>query len=199
MINFLKYHRYNHICQYLFLAEFFLLVLINVFISAVLFPVCASWYFQLVHAEIRVSWFGAVFSILTPGTVFRLKYSSSTVFVYLNSFFFFLVKRPIGIDPIKGVGTAYEGQVKVPKPGGIRKGWMDQFVVVCDFKLFLYDNLPSRNNQPSLSVSQVFDMRWVDCNLQCVKKSTARIIANYKYNILASLPFSRNCILKSLH
>ncbi|ELU12542.1 hypothetical protein CAPTEDRAFT_156898 [Capitella teleta] len=69
------------------------------------------------------------------------------------------IKRPIGIDPTKGVGTAYEGYVRIPRHGGIRKGWVRQFVVVCDFKLFLYDINPDRNNQATSVVNQVIDMR----------------------------------------
>ena len=51
--------------------------------------------------------------------------------------------------------------LQIPKPGGIRKGWSRQFVVVCDFKLFLYDTMPERaNHAASNIVGQVIDMRW---------------------------------------
>lgn len=64
-------------------------------------------------------------------------------------------KRPLGIDPTRGIGTAYEGYVKVPKLGAVKRGWVRQFVVVCDFKLFLYDISADRSALPSVHVTQV--------------------------------------------
>lgn len=68
-------------------------------------------------------------------------------------------KRPLGIDPTRGIGTAYEGYLRVPKPGGVKKGWSRQFVVVCDFKIFLYDLSPDRTAQPTIGIACILDMR----------------------------------------
>uniref|UniRef100_A0A452UFU0 Serine/threonine-protein kinase MRCK alpha n=1 Tax=Ursus maritimus TaxID=29073 RepID=A0A452UFU0_URSMA len=68
-------------------------------------------------------------------------------------------KGPLGIDPQKGIGTAYEGHVRIPKPAGVKKGWQRALAVVCDFKLFLYDVAEGKASQPSVVVSQVIDMR----------------------------------------
>lgn len=94
-----------------------------------------------------------------------------TCFLLQKNVFDFTAKRPLGIDPTRGIGTAYEGYVKVPKMGGVKKGWVRQFVVVCDFKLFLYDISPDRNALPSVYVSQVLDMRDEEFSVSSVRDS----------------------------
>uniref|UniRef100_W4VRQ2 non-specific serine/threonine protein kinase n=1 Tax=Corethrella appendiculata TaxID=1370023 RepID=W4VRQ2_9DIPT len=80
-------------------------------------------------------------------------------------------KRPLGIDPTRGIGTAYEGYVKVPKLGAVKRGWIRQFVVVCDFKLFLYDITADRSALPSVHVAQVLDMRDPEFSVSSVRES----------------------------
>ncbi|XP_073683638.1 serine/threonine-protein kinase MRCK alpha-like [Garra rufa] len=88
-------------------------------------------------------------------------------------------KGPLGIDPQKGIGTAYEGHVKVPKPLGVKKGWQRAIAVVCDFKLFLYDLPEGKAAQPGVVVNQVIDMRDEDFSVSSVLASDV-IHANMK-------------------
>ncbi|XP_067877745.1 serine/threonine-protein kinase MRCK alpha-like [Heterodontus francisci] len=67
--------------------------------------------------------------------------------------------RSLGIDPIKGTGTAFEGFVSVPKPTGVKKGWHRAYAVLCDFKIFIYETVESRGSQSSAVVTHVFDLR----------------------------------------
>lgn len=89
----------------------------------------------------------------------------------------------VRLDPQRGIGTAYSGFVRIPRPGGVRKGWVRVYVVVCDFKLFIYDNnldgsnstlsnsglvggpmghredYTNANSNSSVSVSRIIDLR----------------------------------------
>ncbi|CAD5111369.1 DgyrCDS685 [Dimorphilus gyrociliatus] len=68
------------------------------------------------------------------------------------------LQRPKGIDPVKGVGTAYEALLQIPKPdGGVKKGWIRLYVVVCDYKLFLFEL--NANGDPTNLLLNVIDMR----------------------------------------
>ncbi|XP_009993086.1 PREDICTED: serine/threonine-protein kinase MRCK alpha isoform X2 [Chaetura pelagica] len=88
-------------------------------------------------------------------------------------------KGPLGIDPQKGIGTAYEGHVRVPKPAGVKKGWQRALAIICDFKLFLYDVAEGKASQPSVIVSQVIDMRDEEFSVSSVLASDV-IHANRK-------------------
>lgn len=67
----------------------------------------------------------------------------------------------------------------MPKPGGVKKGWIRQYVVVCDFKLFLYDISPDRSALPAVHVSQILDMRDEEFEVSSVRESDV-IHANKK-------------------
>jgi len=67
-------------------------------------------------------------------------------------------KLPFGIDIHHGVGTACEGWIKIPKPGGVRRGWQRAYAIVCDFKVFLHE--PSNDiHAPAVAATHIFDIR----------------------------------------
>ncbi|XP_045916724.1 serine/threonine-protein kinase MRCK beta isoform X1 [Micropterus dolomieu] len=68
-------------------------------------------------------------------------------------------KRPQGIDVQRGIGTAYKGYVRIPKPSGVKKGWQRAFAVVSDCKLFLYDVPEGKSTQPGVVAGLVLDLR----------------------------------------
>ncbi|XP_056619856.1 serine/threonine-protein kinase MRCK alpha isoform X4 [Triplophysa dalaica] len=85
----------------------------------------------------------------------------------------------LGIDTQRGIGTAYEGHLRVPKPTGVKKGWQRVWAVVCDFKLFLYELGEGKGAQPGVIVNQVIDMRDEEFSASSVLESDV-IHANKK-------------------
>lgn len=88
-------------------------------------------------------------------------------------------KGKLGIDTQRGIGTAYEGHLRVPKPTGVKKGWQRVWAVVCDFKLFLYELGEGKGAQPGVMVNQVIDMRDEEFSASSVLESDV-IHANKK-------------------
>ncbi|XP_015260578.1 PREDICTED: serine/threonine-protein kinase MRCK beta-like [Cyprinodon variegatus] len=80
-------------------------------------------------------------------------------------------KRPQGIDVQRGIGTAYKGYVKIPKPSGVKKGWQRAFAVASDCKLFLYDIPEGKSTQPGVAASLVLDLRDEDLSVSSVLAS----------------------------
>uniref|UniRef100_A0A8C5N8P7 non-specific serine/threonine protein kinase n=1 Tax=Gouania willdenowi TaxID=441366 RepID=A0A8C5N8P7_GOUWI len=88
-------------------------------------------------------------------------------------------KRPQGLDVQRGIGTAYKGYVRVPKPSGVKRGWQRALAVVSDCKLFLYDVPEGKTTQPGPGASLVLDLRDEDLSVSSVLASDV-IHANRK-------------------
>ncbi|XP_042296815.1 serine/threonine-protein kinase MRCK gamma isoform X2 [Sceloporus undulatus] len=69
------------------------------------------------------------------------------------------LQKTLGVNPANGTGTAFEGFLSVPKPSGVKKGWQKAFVVVSDFKIFLFDVPEGKTSQCDVAAMHVTDMR----------------------------------------
>lgn len=83
-------------------------------------------------------------------------------------------KLPFGIDVHHGVGTACEGWIKIPKPGGVRRGWQRAYAIVCDFKVFLHEPSNEDIHTPAPASTHIFDIR--DQNFEVSKVTSHDVI-----------------------
>eukprot|EP00731_Ephydatia_muelleri_P030003 Em0021g526a len=75
-------------------------------------------------------------------------------------------KLPFGIDVQHGVGTACEGWIQVPKPGGVRKGWQRAYAIVCDLKIFVHEPGAEDIHVPAVASQYIFDIRDANFNVK---------------------------------
>ncbi|CAB1340557.1 unnamed protein product, partial [Coregonus sp. 'balchen'] len=105
-------------------------------------------------------------------------------------------KRPLGIDVQRGIGTAYKGFVRIPKPTGVKKGWQRAYSVVCDCKLFLYEVPEGKSTQPGVVASQVLDLRDEEFSVSSVLASD--VIHATRKDVTSSLLSSPVCAVSLL-
>lgn len=88
-----------------------------------------------------------------------------------------------GVDFNRGIGTLMVGLLKIPKLGGVKKGWIEHHVYLSNARLFV---CPIVDNKPSIIPSQVIDIK--DPNFYVSKVSESDVIHASKKDI--------PCILK---
>jgi hypothetical protein len=54
------------------------------------------------------------------------------------------------LDIHRGSGTAFQGVLNIPKPQGVRKGWVKQFGVISGNRFFMY-GFGDQGRQPLVS------------------------------------------------
>jgi len=88
-----------------------------------------------------------------------------------------------GVDFARGIGTLMVGLLKIPKLGGVKKGWIDHHVYLSNARLFV---CPIHDNKPSIIPSQIIDIK--DPNFSVSKVTESDVIHASKKDI--------PCILK---
>lgn len=61
-----------------------------------------------------------------------------------------------GVDFTRGIGTLMQGHLKIPKAGGVKKGWIEHHVFLSDARLFV---CPLVDQKPSLNPVLIIDIR----------------------------------------
>ena len=69
---------------------------------------------------------------------------------------------------------------QVPRVGGVRKGWIKQYVILCSYKLLFYDEDPERRDQPSTVTKTILDIWWVLENISLCSYYVFWTIISYR-------------------
>jgi hypothetical protein len=72
------------------------------------------------------------------------------------------------VEFIRSYGASMQGNLKVPKIGGVKKGWQDHFVFLSNARLFVF---PIIDNRPSLVPAQIIDIRDPQFSISSVNES----------------------------
>jgi serine/threonine-protein kinase MRCK len=75
------------------------------------------------------------------------------------------------VDFVRGVGTLIQGHLKMPKVGGVKKGWQDNYVFLSNSRLFIYPINDGAGAKPSLIPSQIIDIRNPDFSVSSVTEA----------------------------
>ena len=62
-----------------------------------------------------------------------------------------------GVNFAQGMGTIMQGHLRVPKPGGVKKGWQDHYVFLSNARLFVHPMVEAA--RPSLAPALIVDIR----------------------------------------
>ncbi|PAA51229.1 hypothetical protein BOX15_Mlig002375g1 [Macrostomum lignano] len=75
---------------------------------------------------------------------------------------------PYAITNDTGAGTVKDGAVRLPKPGGIRKGWVRHWLSLSDLKLVFFEF--SEKGTPLINAARVIDLRQPQVSVQPVSE-----------------------------
>ncbi len=74
-----------------------------------------------------------------------------------------------GVDFNKGIGTLMKGNLKIPKPGGVKKGWTEHYVFLSNARLFICPIID--NSKAGVIPVQIVDIRDTQFNVSDVNES----------------------------
>ncbi|RDD42637.1 Serine/threonine-protein kinase MRCK beta [Trichoplax sp. H2] len=115
------------------------------------------------------------------------------------------------IDNTEVEGKAYDGIIRVPKPGGVRKGWIKSRIVIKNFCLYLYDitteamTIALDLRDPGVAVTSVTSADVIHANKKDISSILNAVVTaeppgiSYQQLMLADSPSEKNEIIELIN